>query len=149
LAAPYDALDIARYFLSKCDPEEGELISSLKLQKLLYYAQGFYLSLYNKRLFGDDIEAWMHGPVVPRVYHAYKNYGGQAIPPSEDFDPITLDSETRELLDEIYEAYGQFSAWKLRQMTRQEPPWVETPTGAVISPMALRAFSFLGTLIEA
>jgi uncharacterized phage-associated protein len=57
------ALDIARYFLHLCsiDEELGELMSNLKLQKLVYYAQGFYLAFYNESLFNDEIAAWQYG----------------------------------------------------------------------------------------
>jgi uncharacterized phage-associated protein len=50
-------------------------MSNLKLQKLMYYAQGFSLVLFNKPLFPERIEAWIHGPVIPAVYHKYKGYG--------------------------------------------------------------------------
>ena len=62
--------DIAKYFLAQADEEIGDLISNLKLQKLVYYAQGFYLALHDEALFPEDIEAWTHGPVVPVLYHA-------------------------------------------------------------------------------
>ena len=52
------AQDIADYLLAFVNRDEGELLSNLKLQKLLYYAQGFYLALYDKPLFEDRIEAW-------------------------------------------------------------------------------------------
>ena len=54
---------IANYFLSLSDPEIGDGISNLKLQKLCYYAQGFYLAQHDTPLFEDTIEAWQHGPV--------------------------------------------------------------------------------------
>lgn len=60
------ANDIAKYFLALSNNEEsGELISNLKLQKLLHYAQGFYLALYDQPLFHEPIEAWAHGAVIP------------------------------------------------------------------------------------
>ena len=46
----------------------GDPISNLKLQKLLYYAQAWYLALHNEPLFPESIEAWVHGPAVPPVY---------------------------------------------------------------------------------
>jgi uncharacterized phage-associated protein len=44
------------------------------------------------------------------------------------------------LLDEVYAVYGQFAAWKLRNMTHQEPPWCQTPEGQEITHDALRAY---------
>jgi uncharacterized phage-associated protein len=124
--------DVAKYFLAQTDEDAGDLISNLKLQKLLYYAQGFHLALYGQPLFTEAIEAWTHGPVVPEVYHAYKNYSSNAIPIPDDIDFSQYDEQTRELLDEVYRVYGQFSAWKLRNMTHDEEPWKDAYAGNMI-----------------
>lgn len=61
------ALDVAKYFLFLArNREAGDTISNLKIQKMLYYAQGYSLALFNKPLFDDRIEAWKHGPVVKK-----------------------------------------------------------------------------------
>jgi uncharacterized phage-associated protein len=116
-------IDIAKYFLTLADPEAGDLISNLKLQKLVYYAQGFYLAINETPLFDEPIEAWQHGPVVADLYHEYCKFGGESIPCPDDFDPASIDPEVSDLLDETYDVFGQFSAWKLRNMTHAEPPW--------------------------
>ena len=59
----YAANDIARYILTLSTPEVGDIISNLKLQKLLYYVQGFHLAIENEPLFMEDIQAWQYGPV--------------------------------------------------------------------------------------
>jgi uncharacterized phage-associated protein len=59
--------------------DDGDPISPLKLQKLLYYCQGFNLGAYNHPLFKEDIEAWEHGPVVVSVWRSYRIYGSRAI----------------------------------------------------------------------
>lgn len=136
------ATDVAAYFLAKVEVEDGELISNLKLQKLLYYAQGNHLALHGEILFPEPIEAWNHGPVVPSVYHEYKHYGASNIPCPEDFDATQYGEDVQDFLDEVYSVYGQFSAWKLRQMTHEEPPWKEAfENGRTrISPDAMKAF---------
>ena len=141
MPAPYRAIDVAKYFLLKADPDDGDLISNLKLQKLLYYAQGFHLALNDAPLLREDVEAWMHGPVVRDVYHEFKGHGGDAIPRPEGFDPAKVfDDDATGLLDEVYSVYGQFSAWKLREMTHSEPPWVNTAAGEEITHDAMRAY---------
>lgn len=127
------ALNVAEYFLTCVHPEDDEAMSNLKLQKLVYYAQGFHLAIHGEPLFEEEIEAWTHGPVVPELYHHYKQYGGGAIPWPEDFDSAKFGEETLELLDEVYQVMGQFSAWKLRCLTHEEPPWTCTAQGDVIS----------------
>ena len=119
--------NIADYFLSLVDTDSGDNISNLKLQKLVYYAQGFHLALYDEPLFEDQIFAWAHGPVVPDLYHKYKEYGSEAIPMPKNIDFNIYSEKHKDLLDQIYSVFGQFSAWKLRDMTHQEPPWNTTP----------------------
>ena len=134
------AKDVAEYFLSLNNPELGDSISNLKLQKLCYYAQGFHLALNDgKPLFRDSIAAWQHGPVIPQLYHEYKSYGGNPIPPPEH-PKINADSKTGKFLSEVFDAYGQFSAWKLRDMTHGEPPWKDTPSGGSISHESMREY---------
>jgi uncharacterized phage-associated protein len=120
---PTTAHDVARYLLAMQDEDAGELISNLKLQKLLYYAQGFHLALFGVPLFSDRIKAWRYGPVVPDVWHRYKEADWGPIAKPADFDLGRYDPQTRELLDEVHRVYGQFSASKLRDMTHEEPPW--------------------------
>jgi uncharacterized phage-associated protein len=136
--------DIAKYFLSLINEDAGDLISNLKLQKLVYYAQGFHLALYDKPLFKEEIQAWTHGPVIPDLYYAYKEYGSNAIPRPNDVDFSIYDDRTKELLDEVYEVHGQFSAWKLRNMTHEELPWKtiysNSGSGSVIPVPLLQSF---------
>ena len=133
--------DVAKYLLAQVDAEVGDLISNLKLQKLAYYAQGFYLAFYDTPLFPEQIEAWTHGPVVPKLYHAYKEYGANAILSPTDVDFSKYDQDTKEFLDEIYFVFGQFSAWKLRNMTHEEPPWSNVAKEAgVITHAAMKKY---------
>lgn len=124
----YTAKDIAEYFLYKANEDE-DLISNMKVQKLLYYAQGFHLAIFGKPLFDETLEAWEHGPVVPAIYRLYKEFGSNGIPVPATFVFDKYDPEVRELLDEVYQVYGQFSASALRNMTHNEPPWKDTPQG--------------------
>ena len=98
MPATYNAADIAEYFLWKAHEEGQELLSNMKLQKLLYYAQGLHLALGFGPLFDDEIQAWTYGPVVADVYHEYKEYGSGGISPTEDFDPDFIDDSTKEFL---------------------------------------------------
>lgn len=136
----YNALDIAKYFITLADPEEEDLITNLKLQKLLYYAQGFHLVLFGKPLFSERIEAWQSGPVVPEVYRFYKRYEPNPLPQPDDFNIEQYDRETQELLDEVYEVYGQYTAPKLMRFTHQEKPWKETPLNEEISHDLMKAY---------
>lgn len=130
-----DVQVVADFFLNKTDEEAGEFISHLKLQKLLYYAQGFVLALTNQRLFSNQIRAWQHGPVVEDIYRQYKDKGSNCIkkPDNSDLSVISNNDEVLEILEEVWDVYGQFSAWKLREMTHEEKPWLDTSINQVIS----------------
>lgn len=132
--------DVANYFLANVDEGSGDSLSNLKLQKLLYYAQGLYLGMQDQPLFREPIEAWDHGPVVPALYREFKHRGNRPIEPPEEFEADDYAPEVREILDAVLAVYGQFSAWKLRDLTHAEPPWRDTPRNGEISHDALRQF---------
>ena len=122
--AKYKACDIANWFLFNQDPELGD-ITNLKLQKLLYYAQAWYLVFFNnKPLFSDDFQAWTHGPAIPKVYRKYKDFGFTTIlKPDKE---VKLDEDTTALLNEIDRVYGKYSAKYLEELTHKETPWIQT-----------------------
>lgn len=120
----YDVFDIANYFLFKAQNDQ-ELLSNMKLQKLVYYAQGLHLVVFEKPLFDDRIEAWTYGPVIPRLYHEYKIHDKCGIPPNDHFDPAVIEQDTRDFLDQIYQVFGQFSAIGLMELTHSDKCWID------------------------
>jgi len=140
----HTASQVAKWFLAHnriaADCEGAEFISNLKLQKLLYYAQGCFLAVNNRPLFEDPIVAWQHGPVVESVYHEYKSNGANGIHFEDDFDFSVFTSEENELLQEVYDIFGQYSAWKLRNMTHEETPWKSTLPNTVIPQDAIKEY---------
>lgn len=119
---------ISDWFLAWAEEEDAEL-SNLKLQKLLYYAQGHALAQTGKPLFSDRIEAWAHGPVVPKVYRRFKDCGSNPIDP-DTYLPEAFDwDEYRDVEDQlirIWNTYGKYAAWVLRNKTHKEAPWLST-----------------------
>lgn len=117
-----NAEEVARFFVARAH-ECQDLITNMKLQKLLYYAYSWFLVERGARLFGESIKAWKHGPVVPEVYHVYKDRGASPIiDPGEvpAFDPAIT-----EFLDSIWQDFGSESALRLMRMTHNEPPYIE------------------------
>src|SRR5690242_15886829 len=114
-----EATKVSDYILklSKTQDFEGDAITHLKIQKLLYYVQGLHLAVYGKALFPESIEAWDHGPVVPEIYSMYKGYKNKPLPDPEKSHYGLFTKEQRDLIRDVYSVYGQFSAWKLRNMT--------------------------------
>lgn len=154
----YRVEEVANYFIEK-GVEEGKLVNPMKLQKLLYFSYGWYLTYFpNKKLFNETLQAWRYGPVIESIYHEVKSYGNYPIT-----EPISkfLNGETnlfsfkystprikfkndddKDFLEAIWNTYSQFSALKLSAMTHAEnTPWkniAETnknsiPKGTIIS----------------
>jgi uncharacterized phage-associated protein len=119
---------IADFLLLFCN-EHGDLLTNLKLQKLIYYSQAWHIALYKKLLFKEPIEAWVHGPVVYDVYSRFKSCGYAPInvkPKNPQFD-----KKTNNHLIEVFSVYGSYSAWELEKMTHSEEPWQKARSGLV------------------
>ena len=129
------AIDITKYLVLKAQNTEGsDFLSNLKVQKLLYYCQGFFYAKNQEKLFNEDIVAWQYGPVVTEVYHELKEFGqsGISLDVSSDFN-IDFSDKEREMVDEVFNYFNQFSAIKLMNMTHEESPWIDTPLKSVIT----------------
>jgi len=102
--------------------EHGDPISNLKLQKLLYYAHAWYLALNDRPLFDDEIQAWVHGAVVPSVYHVFKDWAWKPIEKAHK-EP-ELPPKVKKHLDEVMDVYGNLSAYQLERLNHKEKPWI-------------------------
>lgn len=122
----YPVIDIANKVIANTDISQGEIISNLKLQKMLYYLQGFFIAAFDKKLFEESIEAWQYGPVVREAYFHFKDFGAAAIVLKGDENIIGLPLSENQLFQEVMQEYGQFSAIKLMKMTHEELPWKKT-----------------------
>lgn len=126
-------------------------VTNLKLQKLLYYSQAWYLATVNEELFGERIEAWIHGPVVPSVFGSFKAFRWKVLPvPAEEPDieegngPFTI----RQHVAQIFDAYGHLSGSQLEDLTHREDPWknarggipCDAPSNAIISHESMRVY---------
>lgn len=117
----YSAQKIAEWFINEVHPEP------LKLQKLLYFAQGYSYAFNDEKLFEDDMEAWVHGPVVPSVYHTYKAFVFSPI----DID-YKLDDFSEKILDVLNYVKNNFSKYDskyLEEITHNQEPWLSARNG--------------------
>ena len=122
------AVSVANWFVNNLsDPEAGEVVTHLQVQKLLYFAQAWHLMSLERPLFDEDMEAWPHGPVVPSVWHQFKEHGWQPLPQGGDSEGIYGESD--KVLVQVLDIYGSFSAKKLEAMTHSERPWVDARGG--------------------
>ncbi|QHW33323.1 SocA family protein [Paenibacillus rhizovicinus] len=125
----YQIEDVINWLLSK----KG--MTPKKLQKMLYYAYAWYLTLQNERrneltnrLFNARFEAWVHGPVIPEVYQMYRDLRFAEIPqysgPLAEFDEDTID-----VLNQVYSIYGGYTGNQLESISHQEIPWINARQG--------------------
>lgn len=119
---PIGAKAVARWFVNHADRDAGEAITQLKLQKLVYYADAWFLANFDKSLIEEDFEAWAHGPVVRSLYAKYRNKRWEALPP-EAGPGVPQDVES--YLEAVFDEYGQYGAKKLEKMTHSEQPWLD------------------------
>jgi uncharacterized phage-associated protein len=128
----YSAEEVADFFVFQ-SRVDNRPITNKKLQKLLYYAQAWSLVLNKKKLFNENIEAWIHGPVVPEIYKKYKKYGASDISGGCEsvavLEKIREDHETYEVLMEVWNLYGKFDGDYLEVLTHSEDPWLKTREG--------------------
>ena len=117
------ALEVARQILLRFK-NKGKFIDQLKLQKLLYYGQGFSLALLDSQLFLEPIKKMKHGPYVEKVGSEYTCYGASYIL----FDPFEEGCELKEnlILDCLVTAFYDTNSFALVGRTHKEPPYVET-----------------------
>ena len=130
--------DLANYFIGLSN-ETGNLISNLKLQKLMYYAQAWHLAYFKERLFDGDFEAWVHGPVLSDLYHNYKQYRWMPIVEKDLDDKAVkrveielLTEKQTELLTDVVNEYFGLTAFELERMTHDEAPWQKARVGLSI-----------------
>ena len=102
---------------------------SQKLQKPLYYEQGFHLAFFGTPLFNEALEAWTLGPAVPAVHDKYRDCSkGGIVPGNNDIAAFKLEEEVS-LFGIVFDVYGNLSANGLMLRTRQEAPWKRTEKG--------------------
>lgn len=100
--------------------QTGE-ITTMKLQKLVYYCQVWHLVHQRVPLFAQPIKAYKEGPVVEDLYRKHRRlyhidtwrYGKAS----------TLDFAEAATVDWVVRTYGVFSAESLSRMTHLELPW--------------------------
>lgn len=110
---------VIEYLLNQCED-----ITPLALQKSLYYIQGFYYAFYNKFLFEEDCQAWVHGPVYPDIYYRYRDFKLDPIACTAEIDDSVFTSSEIAVLDSIAKHLCCYSGKVLEKFTHSEFPWL-------------------------
>jgi uncharacterized phage-associated protein len=134
----YNALDVGRYIINYCNEKEY-CINNLKLQKILYFIQAWYLYRFNKPCFRDSIEAWSFGPVIPKVYREFKRFGccdlykittyyevnnnNFWLSKTIEFNNDIIEEDDKEIINAIIDKLSNYSATTLTEITLKQDPW--------------------------
>lgn len=133
----YKSMDIADYFVQS-SIKQGIEINNLKLQKLLYYFYAKNLVENKENIFDEKFEKWQYGPVLPSVYHSYKQFDGfdiSEVPKhfrfndykdgfeSYQFNEKNLPENLRETIDGFVNNLSKFSPFDLVGRTHRHDEW--------------------------
>ena len=137
----YNVIDVCRHIINYSNEKEYG-ISNLKLQKLLYFTQAYFLLTKQEACFGEKIEAWDLGPVVPVAYREYKQFGNGNIPTityviEKDINNIwnskvipyydvLITTEDKRLIDSVVDKFSEYSASDLVGLTHRQKPWIDS-----------------------
>lgn len=117
-----NVFDVAKYILA-----EQDSITTMKLQKLVYYCQAWALVWDEKPLFPEQIQAWASGPVVPELYNIHR--GKFEIDSLSVGNKSKLKRYERETIDSVLSYYGSKEAQWLSDLSHLEKPWKQTRKG--------------------
>lgn len=141
----FSAKAVANRFLELAKDADRSL-DPMQVQKLVYFAHGWHLAICDEPLIKEHIEAWPYGPVVPTLFHEFKQWGSghigkPALREAHGFsswishEPASLEQEStfanvleaaKDVIDRVWEVYGAYSGVQLSNLTHQpDTPWTE------------------------
>lgn len=132
------AIALSNHIISLFE-EKNCKITNLKLQKVLYYVQGYFFKEFDKEAFPEEIHGWQYGPVVPMVYYEYSIYGSAPLSSSSEIKSDLCPRE-QSLVKKIVDKCSSISSSKLVDMTHSETPWKTTSMGSIINKKNIKSF---------
>jgi uncharacterized phage-associated protein len=122
-----DINDVCDYSIVKLC--EGAVpLNVLKLHKILYYTQAWSLAFERGRLFDEDFQAWVHGPVSRQIYDRFRDqktmYSYLSRFDAQNFNPANLREDERAHIDAVLEVYAPYTGDQLEELTHREQPWI-------------------------
>lgn len=148
----YSVFDVAKWFIAKGAADEATICNNIhkKIQKLCYYAQAWSYVLNDQPMIDTEFEAWVHGPVNRELWSRLREYNYQEID-VKDIDirakEIT-DKAVLDVLEQVWETYGEYTGYELERLAKSEPPWSETrgsiscwePCNKIIDPELMKSY---------
>lgn len=137
----YNSDQIADWFIARnradlCLGNSAEPINNMKLNKLMYFAQGIYLALYDERLFDDLFYAFELGPISNKIHTKYREKDitklydcvsyKKAVQLASNYDQIFSDKKVSEVLNATWHEFGNYTASELVTIScDKDGPWAK------------------------
>lgn len=143
----YAARDVATYVISEYW-KQGNPITNLKLQKILYYIQGYTYKFCNTASFDGEIYRWPYGPVVPDVYFRYNHHHAMPLEQPSEYESVFACSQLKNDLalfstvEKVIQASVRYSASDLVNKTHQETPWCKAADNSIISNQSIAEYFY-------
>lgn len=118
-----DVKELAIGIISYCNNNDIK-ISNLKLQKILYYIQGYAIKKTHEPAFDTEIHSWQYGPAIKEVYFEYNQFCGKDIVLKYDKkDGFFKEKNTiNNIVLKVLGSCKNRSSFELVEMTRKEDP---------------------------
>ncbi|RAM65112.1 hypothetical protein DS66_05025 [Mesotoga sp. SC_3PWM13N19] len=113
-------LDVAKYILQVAGP-----MTTMKLQKIVYYCQAWSIVWDDDSLFDEEIEAWEMGPVCRSLFNKHKGKFRVCESDLGGGNVQVLTEDQRRTIEAVIKFYGKQSAQWLSDLTHIETPWKE------------------------
>ena len=133
-----NVLSLSNHIISRFEAKK-QPITNLKLQKILYYVQGYFFKTFDKEAFSEEIYRWQYGPVVPIAYYEYNVFGSRPLASNYGYS-IVLTEEENKLIDLIIAKCQKFPSSVLVDKTHGETPWKNASSGQIITKQAIKTF---------
>lgn len=126
----YSAVSVANSIIKLANDRGIRDLSPMKLQKLMYFTQFWYVKNFEHFLINDNFVRWKFGPVIPSIYYELKNYGSmhvdsyirQLSPNNEAVVYMIANDDDRawQLLDKVLDKFGNLDGFELSALTHRE-----------------------------
>lgn len=141
----YSAIAVANSIIRVAKNKGVNDLTPMKIQKLMYFAQFFYLKNFEDgALIDDNFVRWRFGPVIPSLYYQLTNYGSNPVDDyirqlSPDYEAIVYmmskkDSTSWDFLDQVFDKFGHLDVISLSALThRKNSSWSAGAIDTVIT----------------
>ena len=116
--------DVAKYILNHAGP-----MTTMKLQKLVYYCQAWSLAWDGVPLFEEDFQAWANGPVCPELFETHRGRFWLTENFYDNYKSNCFTDPEKETMNAVIDGYADKEPQWLSELTHKERPWRETRKG--------------------